>query len=81
MNINTIWRSAKRWINLAAASMLTAVNHPVGVAGWLKLNRTSIKFEREVTPEANSIVVACIRWVQRVFSEAPMMLQQQPRSS
>ena len=40
------------------------------------LNRTSINYAREVTPEANSIVIACVRWVQRVYSEAPLMLQE-----
>ena len=75
MNINKILRTASKWFNLAAATAVTAINHPTGVAGWLTLNRTAIRYDREVTPEANSIVVACIRWVQRVFSEAPMMLQ------
>ena len=76
MNINTIWRTAKKLLNLAAGNALTAINHPRGVSGWLTLNRTGIRYDREVTPEANSIVIACVRWVQRVFSEAPMMLQQ-----
>ena len=76
MNIKSIGLTAKKWFNLAVGSMITAINHPVGVAGWLTLNRTAIRYDREVTPAANSIVVACVRWVQRVFSEAPMMLQQ-----
>ena len=74
--MNTAWLLAKKWLNLVAGKAATAINHPVGVAGWLTLNRTAIRYDREVTPEANSIVLACVRWVQRVFSEAPMMLQQ-----
>lgn len=65
-----------QWFNQAAASTVGSIIHPRGAAGFFLLNRTSINYAREVKPDANSIVIACIRWVQRVYSEAPLMLQQ-----
>lgn len=67
---------AQRWLNRAAALTLGGITHPRGGAGYLLLNRTGINYGREVTPDANSIVIACVRWVQRVYSEAPLMLQE-----
>jgi len=64
-----------RWFNQVVMTTLT-MRHPRGTSGWGLLNRTSINYAREVTPEANSIIIACVRWVQRTFSEAPMMLQE-----
>lgn len=64
-----------RWLNQAAASILQRIIHPSGGWGWSLLNRTSYNYAANVNPDANSIVLACVRWVQRVFSEAPPMLQ------
>jgi len=69
-------RFSGRWLAQATGTALTAMSHPLGAGGWLLLNRTGINYAGQVKPEANSIVLACIRWVQRVFSEAPPMLQQ-----
>jgi HK97 family phage portal protein len=76
VNLRNLINGLRRWLNKATANTLTTMRHPAGATGWLLLNRTSINYEKEVTPEASSIVIACVRWVQRVFSEAPMMLQQ-----
>lgn len=46
-----------------------------GYAGWgLALNRT-LNYGG-VNPDQSSIVVACIRWVQRTFTEAPPVLEE-----
>lgn len=65
-----------RWLAQAGVNALTAMRHARVGMGWFLLNRTQIRYENEVEASANSIVVACIRWVQRVFSEAPPILQQ-----
>lgn len=67
---------AGRFLAQAAAIILGSVRHPAGVGGWLLLNRTNLNYAAEVRPDANSIIIACVRWVQRVFSEAPLMLQE-----
>lgn len=65
----------RRWLN-QAASILTSITHTRGVGGWMLLNRTRINYAREVDASANSIIIACVRWVQRVSTEAPLMLQE-----
>jgi HK97 family phage portal protein len=56
--------------------MLRGMMHPrSGGSSWLLLNRTNINYASQVKPDANSIIIACVRWVQRVYSEAPLMLQ------
>lgn len=60
----------------AVAAPLTAIQHPAAGVGWLHLNRTSINYERESNPEASSIVMACVGWVQRTFSEAPAIVEE-----
>ena len=72
----SVYRGARGWLNQATATTVGGLRHPPGVGGWLMLNRTNINYAREVSPNANSIIIACVRWVQRVFSEAPMLLQE-----
>lgn len=67
--------STRRWFNQVTLTV-SNMRHAVGATGWLLLNRTRINYAREVVPDANSIVIACVRWVQRTYSEAPLMLQE-----
>jgi HK97 family phage portal protein len=56
------------------ASIITGIT-PHSYYGWgLSLNRT-LDYSR-ANPEYSSIVVACLRWVQRTFTEAPPILEQ-----
>ena len=65
-----------RFLNAATAAVLTTMRHPrASLSSWLLLNRTKIDYAREVDASANSIVIACIRWVQRVFTEAPPIVE------
>lgn len=74
--MNRALRATGRWLNAAAVTVLTAMRHPRwAVSSWMLLNRTNINYQREVEPAANSIVIACIRWVQRVFTEAPPVIE------
>lgn len=66
---------ALAWLGRRISAALTVVRHPLASTGWLILNRTKINYEAEVNADANSIIIACVRWVQRVFSEAPPVLE------
>ena len=65
-----------RFLNQAVLT-LTGMRHiRAGSGGFALLNQTNINYARQAKPDANSIVVACVRWVQRVYSESPLMLQE-----
>lgn len=73
--MNRLQRAAG-WLGRRISAALTTISHPiVRPGGWLILNRTHLDYQREVSADANSIIVACVRWVQRVFSEAPPILE------
>lgn len=42
---------------------------------WTLLNRSDLNYAGLVRPDASSIVLACVRWVQRTFTEAPPILE------
>jgi HK97 family phage portal protein len=60
----------------AAVAVLQRMLHPGGASVWSILNRTFINYAAKVRPDASSIVVSCIRWVQRNLTEAPLVLEQ-----
>ena len=62
-----------QWLGQAVAKVMV---HPAGMGGWLLLNRTMVNYAAKVQPDANSVIIACIRLVQRVFSEAPLIVQE-----
>jgi HK97 family phage portal protein len=65
------------WLTKAVNTVLSGVRHPTNWGwSWAFLNRTRINYEGEVRADANSIIMACVRWVQRTFSEAPPITEQ-----
>ena len=69
-------RATGRFLNAATAAVLTTMRHPrASLSSWMLLNRTKINYAREVDASANSIVISCVRWVQRVFTEAPPIVE------
>ena len=69
-------RVTGRFLNAAATAVLTTMRHPRGaLSSWVLLNRTKINYASEVDARANSIVISCIRWMQRVFTEAPPIVE------
>ena len=65
-----------RFFGAAAAAVLTTMLHPrASLSSWMLLNRTKVDYAREVDARANSIVISCVRWVQRVFTEAPPIVE------
>lgn len=69
-------RRAGNWLVQAALTIVTAVTHPRGTGTWAFLNSTLVNYAGMVRPDASPIVVACVRWVQRTFTEAPPILEQ-----
>lgn len=65
-----------QWLAALTTSLLSGITH-AAAAGWgvALLNRTAINYAAMVRPDQSSIVVACIRWVQRTFTEAPALLE------
>jgi HK97 family phage portal protein len=55
-------------------SVITGMTHPAYYGWGLGLNRL-VDYTR-ASPDSSSIVVACIRWVQRTFTEAPPILEE-----
>ena len=59
-----------------AISIATTMSHPLATSwGVALLNRTAINYATQADPTANSIVISCIRWVARTFTEAPPLLE------
>lgn len=74
--VQRVIRTSSRWLAQVTATAFTAMRHPRAGIGWFLLNRTSINYAASVIPDANSIILACVGWVQRTFSEAPPVLEQ-----
>lgn len=68
-------RRAGRWLGQVTATVLRAIVHPRSSGAWGLLNRTALNYAALVRPDASPIVVACVRWVQRTFTEAPPILE------
>ena len=64
-----------RWVAQVVVGLLRSVVHPRGGWGYQLLNNTMMNYQAVVRPDASSIVVACVRWVQRTFTEAPPILE------
>lgn len=65
-----------RWL-AAVMGPVTSIAHPVaGATLGMLLNRTRFNYEREARPDANSIVMACVNYLGRVASDAPLMLEE-----
>lgn len=65
---------AARWFNQRAMT-LGNMSHPLGSIGRSLLNRTNINYAGQVNPDANSVIMACIGWIQRAFTDAPPMVR------
>lgn len=69
--LGRIWHTTRRFL-----ALITDMRHSQGTGSWLLLNRTLVDYGREVRADANSIIMACVGLIQRVFSEAPLMIQE-----
>ncbi len=69
---------AARWVAALTVTMLTAVRQAPARGGWVTslLNRTNLNYAALVEADQSPIVIACVRWVQRTFTEAPPVLEQ-----
>ena len=47
-----------------------------GTQSWSMLNSTGTDYSGKVNADANSIVMSCLDYIERVFSEAPLMLEE-----
>ena len=55
-----------------------SINLPTtgGTTLWTTMPRTTYNYEQQVgTGRQSAIIMACIRWLQRTFPEAPLMLE------
>lgn len=73
-------RTLARPIRRAASKAITflagyfGLPYP-GYGTWGSASRSALRYS-SVNPDQSSIVVACIRWVQRTFTEAPPILEE-----
>jgi HK97 family phage portal protein len=60
----------------AIRAAFKGISHSRTWSYWGVLNRTSLNYAGLVRSDSSSIVMACVRWVQRTFTEAPPILEQ-----